>query len=88
TWCWRGAGTGGPQPLATDEQSRPAAPRPGRLVHHRFHARGPFAEQIRDLFRLSCRRHALQTGLPALSSASFRRPGGEQLSLFDDPAGG
>ncbi len=48
----------------------------------RFHAQGPFAEQVRGLFRLGCRRHGFEHGPPALSAAAFRRPGGDQLTLF------
>ncbi len=51
--------------------------------HRRFHAQGPFAEQVRGLFRLGCRRHGVGVGPPELSAAAFRRPGGDQLSLFD-----
>jgi DNA repair photolyase len=45
---------------------------------------GVFAQQISDLFELARRRHGLEPQGPALSSASFRRPGsgGEQLGLF------
>ncbi len=51
--------------------------------HRRFHAQGPFAEQVRGLFKLGCRRHGVGVGPPELSAAAFRRPGGDQLSLFD-----
>ena len=56
--------------------------------HRRFHAQGPFAEQVRGLFRLGLRRHGLEHGPPELPAASFRRPkvprpGGDQLSLFE-----
>jgi DNA repair photolyase len=56
--------------------------------HRRFHAQGPFAEQVRGLFRLGCRRHGFDVGPPELSAAAFRRPavkraGGDQLSLFE-----
>ncbi len=49
---------------------------------HRFHAQGPFAEQVRGLFKMSCKRLGLTAGPPVLSTAAFRRPGGDQLSLF------
>ncbi len=52
--------------------------------HHRFHAQGPFAEQVRGLFRLGISRHGYLQGPPELSVAAFRRPGGDQLSLFGD----
>ena len=51
--------------------------------HSRFHAQGPFADQVRGLFKIGCRRYNLQIGVPELSSAAFRRPGENQLSLFD-----
>ncbi len=50
---------------------------------YRFHAQGPFAEQVRGLFKMTCSRLGLAVGPPALSTAAFRRPGGDQLSLFD-----
>jgi DNA repair photolyase len=51
---------------------------------HRFHAQGVFAEQISSLFHTACRKHGLQTGRDLeLSTAAFRRPGGEQMSLFE-----
>ncbi len=53
--------------------------------HSRFHALGPFAEQVRGLFKLGCRRHGLDVGPPELSAAAFKRPGGNQLSLWDGP---
>ncbi|MEM7586757.1 MAG: PA0069 family radical SAM protein [Acidobacteriota bacterium] len=49
---------------------------------YRFHAQGPFAEQVRGLFAMSCRRLGLTVDPPALSTAAFRRPGGDQLTLF------
>ncbi len=59
--------------------------RGGRLNDPRFGSRmrgeGPFAEQIRDLFRVWARRTGLDAPPPRLSTASFRRPGGAQLSL-------
>ncbi|MEM7354465.1 MAG: PA0069 family radical SAM protein [Acidobacteriota bacterium] len=62
--------------------------RDGRLndsrFGYRFHAQGPFAEQVRGLFRLGCEKHGFEVGPPALSTAAFRRPGGDQLSLFGD----
>jgi len=59
--------------------------REGRLndpaFGRRMRGRGPFAEQIRNLFAVSCRRHGLERHAPELSTASFRRPN-EQLRLF------
>jgi DNA repair photolyase len=63
----------------------------GRLYDARFETRGrgegPFAEQLRQLFRV----HRDRVGLdrpPPLSAAAFRRPEpdpGPQLGLFDGP---
>jgi DNA repair photolyase len=59
--------------------------RGGRLNDPRFGTRlegeGRFAEQIEDLFRLMARRHGLDRPHPPLSTAAFRRPGGNQLEL-------
>ena len=60
----------------------------GRLYHSTWRARqrgrGPFAEQIRDLFEVSRRRADLENATAELSSAAFRRPhdGGGQSTLF------
>ena len=43
---------------------------------------GVFADQIEDLFELACRRAGVNRDWPTLSTAAFRRPGGEQLSLL------
>lgn len=60
--------------------------RGGKLNESDFKTRmtgeGIFAEQLRALFELGCRRAGLGTEMPVLSTAAFRRPGGEQLSLF------
>lgn len=51
---------------------------------HRFHAQGVFGEQISSLFHTACRKAGLETGRRLeLSTAAFRRPGGEQMPLFD-----
>ncbi len=59
----------------------------GRLSDARFGVRrkgqGNFAEQIEMLFFLSCRREGLKERGPKLSSASFRKPSGVQLLLFE-----
>lgn len=59
--------------------------RGGRLNDPRFGSRmrgaGLLADQLRDVFRLSCRRSGLTRGGPALSTAAFRR-GSRQLELF------
>lgn len=65
--------------------SRLESLRGGRLNDPRFGVRmrgeGPFAQQIADLFRLWARKQGLDGPGPTLSTASFRRPGGTQLSL-------
>jgi DNA repair photolyase len=66
--------------------ARVRAIRGGRLnvsewgVRHR--GEGVFAEQIRDLFAIAARRAGLNRERTGLSTEHFRRPGGEQLSLF------
>jgi len=49
---------------------------------HRMHGVGPIAEHIRGLFKQSRRRLGLDQRSFELSTDAFRRPGGEQLSLF------
>jgi len=60
--------------------------RQGRLNDPRFHTRakgeGVFAEQIRSLFAVACRRAGIAGHHTELSSDSFRRPDGPQMSLF------
>lgn len=64
---------------------RVEALRGGRLNDARFGSRlrgeGVFAEQIGGLFELIARRHGLERRFPTLSTAHFRRPGGQQLDL-------
>jgi len=66
--------------------SRVRALRGGRRNDPRFHSRmrgeGVFADQIRDLFALACRRAGVSQREPVLSTAGFRRPGGTQLGLW------
>lgn len=66
--------------------NRVRAMRGGRLNDPRFHARqrgeGIFAEQTHALVELACRRAGVDASLPPLSTARFRRPGGEQLALL------
>jgi DNA repair photolyase len=63
--------------------------RGGRLNDARFgtrgRGRGVFARQLRDLFETAVRRHGLNAPPLELSTAAFRRPGGEQLGLFRPP---
>jgi DNA repair photolyase len=59
----------------------------GKLNDSRFGMRmrgqGIFAEQTTALFKLACRKANLAIRAPALSTAAFRRPAGDQLTLFD-----
>ena len=62
--------------------------RGGKLNDARFGSRmrgeGIFADQISQLFEISCRRAGLQgKRFPSLSTTAFRRPGEAQLNLFD-----
>ena len=71
---------------AAKVMSRVRALRGGRRNDPRFHTRlrgeGVFADQIADLFELACRRAGVNGDAPKLSTAAFRRPGGEQLALL------
>ncbi|MEK6406675.1 MAG: PA0069 family radical SAM protein [Acidobacteriota bacterium] len=49
----------------------------------RMRGEGVFAEQIRSMFKLACRKAGIEGGGPELSTAAFRRPSGPQLSLFE-----
>jgi DNA repair photolyase len=66
---------------------RVRAIRGGKLNDPRFHSRmrgeGLFAEQIRSLFALACRKAGIDGRGPALSTAAFRVPSASQLSLFE-----
>ena len=65
--------------------------RGGRLSEPRFGLRmrgqGVIAEQVRDLFRLSCAKAGLGGHWPRLTAEGFRRPvergAGAQLGLFE-----
>jgi DNA repair photolyase len=61
------------------------AMRRGKLNDPRFGERmrgdGAFADQIRQMFRISCRRYGLEREVSPLSTAAFRVPG-SQLDLF------
>jgi len=67
--------------------NRIRAIRGGKLNDPRFESRmmgeGIFAEQIEAVFKVACRRAGIDNHRLALSTASFRRPGGSQLLLFD-----
>ena len=60
--------------------------RGGKIYDSRFGSRmrgeGPFAEQVRAMFETWKRRYGLDAPRAELSTAAFRRPGGEQLGLF------
>jgi DNA repair photolyase len=66
---------------------RVRAIRGGKLNDPRFNSRmrgeGIFAEQIRLLFALACRKAGIDRRGPALSIAAFRLPSNSQLSLFE-----
>jgi len=47
----------------------------------RMRGHGLFADQIRQMFRVSARKAGLSERGPELSTAAFRRPGGRQLDL-------
>jgi DNA repair photolyase len=67
--------------------NRIRAIRGGRLNDPRFGSRmtgeGIFAEQIRDLFSLTCRKANIEGRGPNLSTAAFRRPAPAQPPLFE-----
>ena len=67
--------------------NRLRALRGGKLYDAEFGRRmsgeGIFAEQIERMFEVACRKAGVVERAPALSTASFRRPGGEQLTLLD-----
>lgn len=48
----------------------------------RMSGEGVFAEQIRSMFKLGCRKAGIEGRGPELSTAAFRRPSGPQLNLF------
>jgi DNA repair photolyase len=66
--------------------SRIRAMRGGRLYDPEYHRRlkgeGPLAEQLAKMIDVSRRRYRLDRDPPALSTDAFRRPFGDQLSLF------
>jgi hypothetical protein len=48
----------------------------------RMRGEGIFADQLAELFEVTSRRAGFNQERRALSTAHFRRPGGEQLTLF------
>ena len=67
--------------------NRIRAVRGGELYDARFGKRmvgeGIFAEQIKALFEVACRKAGLENHRPKLSISAFRRPTDTQLQLFD-----
>ena len=67
--------------------NRIRAVRGGELYDARFGKRmvgeGIFAEQIKALFQVACRKAGLENHRPKLSISAFRRPTDTQLQLFD-----
>ena len=61
--------------------------RGGKKYDSRFGTRmrgvGVYAEQVKSMFGIACRRNGLQSSGLELSTASFRRPADPQLSLFE-----
>lgn len=49
----------------------------------RMRGEGVYADQIAQLFEIACRRAGIEPRRPALSAAAFRRPGPQQLTLFE-----
>lgn len=49
----------------------------------RMKGEGVFADQIRSMFKLACRKAGIEGGGLELSISAFRRPRGPQLSLFE-----
>ncbi|HEY4000642.1 MAG TPA: PA0069 family radical SAM protein, partial [Candidatus Xenobia bacterium] len=49
---------------------------------HRHRGEGVFAEQIKHMFALTCRRLGLNTDRSTLSATAFQRPGPRQMTLF------
>jgi len=60
--------------------------RGGRLnsadFHDRMRGSGIYAEQVEDLFQVSCRKAGIDGNKIELSTDHFRKPGGSQLDLF------
>jgi len=58
----------------------------GKMHDSRFGVRmsgeGFFAEQIKQIFALACRKNGLDSNLLPLSTAAFQKPQGPQMKLF------
>jgi len=48
----------------------------------RMRAEGPYADHMRRLFEVSCRKSGMKSTKPVLTAEFFRRPGPAQLGLF------
>ena len=48
----------------------------------RMRGEGAYAQQLSQLFELSCRKAGINSARPRLSATAFRRPGPTQLALF------
>jgi hypothetical protein len=48
----------------------------------RMRAEGPYADHMRRLFEVSCRKAGMNSPKPVLTAEFFRRPGPAQLGLF------
>jgi DNA repair photolyase len=61
--------------------------RGGKMNDARFGSRmkgeGPFAAMIREMFVLARRKACIGEHVPTLSTAAFRRPGGDQRLMFE-----
>ena len=49
----------------------------------RMRGEGIWADQMRAVFEMGCRRCCFENKAPMLTTKGFRRPGGNQLELFD-----
>jgi DNA repair photolyase len=61
--------------------------RGGKLNDPNFGTRmtgeGPFADQVRGLFKIACKQARIGSCSPRLSTEHFRNPAQTQMSLFD-----
>lgn len=59
----------------------------GKLYKAEFNIRGrgegPYADQVRNMFKISCRKYGLNKEPRTLSTANFRNPDKKQLGLFE-----
>jgi len=67
--------------------NRIRAVRKGKLYDSTFGTRmqgeGIFAEQIRGLFQMACKKYGMNRNIPKLSADFFRNPEKKQLTLFE-----